>query len=192
MSTTSAVLPPDGRLAFWALGVALAVTTSTTAAGQASRRAAPARRGAPGAARGPLTHVTVSLGSRQYDAEVDADCQVDERATVGGPRAYFVANYPWFGQRVAADQPQWRVNLGINRAGSPGAYDQFVFSFMDGSTSATIQTVGGSPRMGSGTVRVTRHGDGARFDVTGRSKEGEAVRATIDCSAFQKSEGSGG
>ena len=46
--------------------------------------------------------------------------------------------------------------------------------------------------MGSGTVRVTRHGGGARFDVEGRTKEGDTLRATIDCSTFQKSEGAGG
>jgi hypothetical protein len=136
--------------------------------------------------------VTISLGGAQYDGEVDADCHVDERATAGGPRAYFVAMYPWFGQRVASDQPQWRVNLGINRAASSGAYDQFVFSFSDGPKSAIIQTVPGSARMGAGTVRVERHGNGARFDIVGKSKEGEAVRATIDCSAFQTIEGVGG
>jgi hypothetical protein len=41
-------------------------------------------------------------------------------------------------------------------------------------------------------VRVTRHGKGARFDVEGRTKEGDPLRATIDCSAFQESEGTGG
>jgi len=39
---------------------------------------------------------------------------------------------------------------------------------------------------------VTRHGSGARFDVEGRTKEGDTLRATIDCSTFQKSEGAGG
>jgi hypothetical protein len=94
--------------------------------------------------------------------------------------------------RVAPDKPQWRVNLEIRRGASTEASDQFVFSFLDGQRSATIQTVAGSERMGSGTVRVTRHGTGARFDVEGKSKEGAPVHATIDCSAFQKSEAAGG
>jgi hypothetical protein len=67
-----------------------------------------------------------------------------------------------------------------------------VFSFHDGQRSGTIQTVSGSERMGSGSVRVTRHGTGARFDVEGRAKEGVPIRATIDCSTFQKTEGAGG
>jgi len=100
--------------------------------------------------------------------------------------------YPWFGQRVEPDKPQWRFTLEIRRGEGAEASDQFVFSFLDGQRSGTIQTVSGSERMGSGTVRVTRHGHGARFDVEGRTKEGDVVRATIDCSAFQKSEGAGG
>ena len=159
----------------------------------AQRRATnpPARRGAPGADV-PMTDVSVTLGSQTTTGRVDANCHVDERAKPGNSRAYFVMMYPWFGQRVAADKPQWRVNLEIRRGTSTEASDQFVFSFLDGQRSATIQTVAGSERMGSGTVRVTRHGAGARFDVEGKSKEGAPVRATIDCSAFQKSEGASG
>ena len=67
-----------------------------------------------------------------------------------------------------------------------------MFSFLDGQRSGTIQTVAGAERMGNGTVRVTRQGAGARFEVEGRTKEGDAIRATIDCSTFQKSEGAGG
>lgn len=153
---------------------------------------APARRGAPGAARGALTSAAISLGGARYDGQVDADCHVDERATPGTTRAYFVVRYPWFGYRPPATEPQWRFDLAIRRGATPGVYDQFVFSFSDGPRSGVIQTVAGSQRMGSGTVRVTRHGAGARFDVVGRSEKGEPIRATIDCSAFQGSEASSG
>jgi hypothetical protein len=150
-----------------------------------------ARRGAPSAAV-PMTDISVTLGTQTTTGRVDADCHVDERARPGNGRAYFVIMYPWFGQRVAADKPQWRVNLEIRRGASAEASDQFVFSFLDGQRSATIQTVAGSERMGSGTVRVTRHSAGARFDVEGKGKEGQPVRATIDCSALQKTEAAGG
>ena len=150
------------------------------------------RRGAPGGTRAPLTTVSVSLGKARYDARVDANCHVDERATRGNTRAYFVVMYPWFGQRPAADQPQWHLNLEIRRAARAGAYDQFTFSFVDGSKSGVIQTVAGSPRIGSGTVRVTTRDSGARFDVAGRTKQGDTIRATIDCPVFQKSEGVSG
>jgi hypothetical protein len=153
---------------------------------------APARRGAPGAAHGPLTSASISLGGASYDGQVDADCHVDERATPGTTRAYFVARYPWFGYRPPASEPQWRFDLSIRRGATPGVYDQFVFSFGDGPRSGVIQTVAGSQRMGSGTVRVTRHGAGARFDVVGRSEKGEPIRATIDCPAFQGSEANSG
>ena len=173
-----------------ALATVLALAAPTHA--HAQRTATTLRRGAPGAPRGPLTDVTVSLGGTRYTAQVDANCHVDPRATAGGPRAYFVMMYPWFGQRPAPDQPQWHVNLEIRRGAASEASNEFVFSFGDGARAATIQTVAGSQRMGSGTVRVTRHGDGARFEVAGRSHEGEEIHATIDCSAFQKSEGAGG
>ena len=140
----------------------------------------------------PMTDVSITLGTQTTTGSVDANCHVDERATAGNTRAYFVAMYPWFGQRVAPDKPQWRFNLEIRRGVRTDASDQFVFSFLDGSRSGTIQTVSGSERMGSGTVRVTRHGTGARFDVEGRTKEGAPLKATIDCSTFQKSEGVSG
>ena len=100
--------------------------------------------------------------------------------------------YPWFGYRPPADQPQWRFTLELRRSPSTTRYEQFVFSFQDGPRSATIQTVAGSSRMGSGTVRVTRRGAGTRFEVQGRSQEGEAIRATIDCPQFTGSEAAGG
>jgi len=150
------------------------------------------RRGAPGGPRQPLTTVSVSLGKARYDARVDANCHVDERATRGNTRAYFVVMYPWFGQRPPVDQPQWRLNLEIRRAARANRYDEFTFSFLDGSRSGLIQTVAGSPRIGSGTVRVTPRDSGARFDVDGRTRQGVTIRATIDCPVFQKSEGGGG
>jgi hypothetical protein len=100
--------------------------------------------------------------------------------------------YPWFGQRPAADQPQWRLNLDIRRSGRADSYDQFTFSFVAAAKSAIIQTVAGSARMGSGGVRVTRRNEGARFEVEGRSHHGETVRATIDSPNIQKSEGVSG
>jgi len=156
-----------------------------------AQRTPSARRGTPGAVV-PMTDVSITLGKATVTGPVDADCHVDERATPSNTRAYFVVMYPWFGQRVAADKPQWRFNLEIRRGAASDASDQFVFSFLDGQRSGTIQTVSGSERMGSGTVRVTRHGTGARFDVEGRTKEGDPIRATIDCSALQKGEGAGG
>jgi hypothetical protein len=170
------------------LGLAVSVAAPRILAAQ---RTASARQGG-AAATGPLTDVSVTLGGQTVTGRVDANCHVDERATPSNTRAYFVAMYPWFGQRVAADKPQWRFDLEIRRGATSEASDQFVFSFLDGQKSGTIQTVSGSQRMGSGAVRVTRHGNGARFDVDGRTKEGDPVRATIDCSAFQKSEGAGG
>ena len=149
------------------------------------------RRGAPGAVV-PMTDVSITLGGRTVTGRVDAKCGVDERATPTNTRGYFVLMYPWFGQQVSADKPQWRFDLHIRRGKTSEASDQFVFSFQDGQRSGVIQTVADAERMGSGTVRVTRHDKGALFEVEGRTKEGEPLRARIDCSAFQKGEPAGG
>ena len=176
----------------WRTIVGLGLVTVVTVPGIClAQRNPPARRGASGVVV-PMTDVSITLGKETVTGRVDADCHVDERATASNTRAYFVAHYPWFGQRVAADKPQWRFDLEIRRGKTSEASDQFVFSFLDGQRGGTIQTVAGAERMGNGTVRVTRQGAGARFEVEGRTKEGDAIRATIDCSTFQKSEGAGG
>ena len=172
-----------------ALAAALTLVASTAAA---QRRTATVRRGAPGVEVKPTADASVTFGSVTYSGSVDANCSRDERARAGTGRAYFHIMYPWFGARPAIGQPAWRFELNVMRPARPGAYDQFMFHFQDGAKSGTIQKVPGSARMGSGTVRVTTHGAGARFDVEGRSQNGEAIRATIDCVAFPRSEAAGG
>lgn len=149
------------------------------------------RRGAPGVVV-PMTDVSITLGDKTVTGSVDAHCKVDEKATPTNTRGYFVLSYPWFGQRVAPDKPQWRFNLSVSRGNATEASDRFVFSFADGERSGVIQTVAYAERMGSGTVRVTRQGKGARFEVQGTTKEGQSLRATIACSEFQQSEAAGG
>ena len=158
----------------------------------AQRRAANVRRGAPGAPVTPTAEASITLGSKRYQGSVDANCTRDERATATNGRFYYHIMYPWFGARPAPGQPQWRFELDVSRPIRPNVFDRFVFSFHDGMTSGTIQNVGKANRIGSGTVRVTPHGAGARFDVEGRSEKGDAIRATIDCASFPRSEGVGG
>jgi hypothetical protein len=152
------------------------------------------RRGAPGSVV-PLTEVDITIGGARYAASVDAECHLDRRATPTNTRFYYTANYPWFGYRPPSDQPQWRFSVNVRPGNGPaGASNQFVFSFGDADRkNGVIQNVSfAREHYGSGTVRVTRHGSGARFDVQGRTDKGEAVRAVIDCSEFQDSEAAGG
>jgi len=178
------------RLSRCATVLALIVLVVSPASAQ--RRAVTVRRGAPGAAVTPTADASITLGSAKYEGRVDANCTRDERAAAGTARGYYHIMYPWFGARPAAGQPQWRFELNVMRPASPGVYRQFMFYFQDGAKSGTIQNVPGSARMGSGTVQVTPHGAGARFDVSGKSGNGETIVATIDCSAFPASEGAGG
>ena len=170
----------------------VAALTLVALPASAQRRAATARRGAPGVEVKPTADAAITLGSAKYAGSVDANCTRDERARAGTGRAYYHILYPWFGARPAPGQPEWRFELNVMRPARPGAYDQFMFHFQDGAKSGTIQKVPGSARMGSGTVRVTPRAAGARFDVEGRSQNGDVIRATIDCAAFPTSEGAGG
>ena len=153
--------------------------------------AAAQRRGAPGVVT-PMTDVSSTFGDRTVTGRVDAKCGADERARPTNTRSYYVLMYPWFGQRVAPNKPQWRFDLAIRGDATTTTSDRFVFSFKDGNRSGTIQTVLGAERLGRGTVRITRHGKGARFDVEGRTKDGQPIRAMIDCSEFQRTEAPGG
>jgi len=155
------------------------------------RAATAQRRGAPGTVV-PMTDAQITLGTKTVTGRVDAKCGIDEKATKSTTRSYYVLMYPWFGQRVAPDKPQWRFDLAIRGDSTTTTSEQFVFSFMDGARSGTIQTIAGTERMGSGTVRITRRGKGARFDVEGRTKDGQPVHAAIDCSEFQRAEAPGG
>ena len=187
MSVRPMRLWPAGILRI--VGVGLTMMCASAAVSPAQSSNPPARRGAP---QGVVSDVTVTVGGLEYRGRVDASCQVDEKATASNTRAYFVVMYPWFGQRPPADQPQWRFTLEIRRNAAADTYPQFSFSFLEGTKSATIQTVDGSPKMGSGSVRVTRRGPGARFEVEGRSKEGQPLRAAIDCPRFQATAAAGG
>jgi len=168
--------------------LALAITVPRPSLAQ---RSASTRRGTPGADV-PMTDVSVSLGNTTTAGRVDAKCGIDKQATPRNTRAYFSIMYPWFGQRVAPDKPQWRLNLEIRRGTTSEASNQFVFSFSDKARQGTIQQLPDAEGMGSGTVRVIRQGKGARFEVEGRTKEGASLRATIECSAFQTGETAGG
>lgn len=174
------------------LAVLAAMLLLAASPASAQRRSATVRRGAPGATVTPSADASISLGASKYEGSVDASCTRDERARAGTGRAYYHILYPWFGARPAPGQPEWRFELNVIRPTRAGEFDRFMFHFQDGNRGGTIQNIPGSQRMGSGTVRVTPHGAGARFDVEGRSQNGEAIRATIDCASFPRSEGAGG
>ena len=183
---------PCSSTPFARLALVAGLLALTAMPASAQRRSATVRRGAPGAPVVATAEASIVLGTSRYAGSVDANCTRDERATPGSPRAYYHIMYPWFGARPAAGQPQWRFELNVSRPTRPGTLDRFMFHFADGERQGTIQNIPGSRRMGSGTVRVTPKGAGARFDVEGRSQNGDAIRATIECASFPASEGAGG
>ena len=158
----------------------------------AQRRNPTVRRGVPGAAVVATAEASIAIGAARYAGSVDATCTRDERARAGTARAYYHILYPRFGARPAPRQPEWRFELNVPRPTRAGAFDRFMFHFGDGKRQGTIQNIPNSERMGSGTVRVTPNGAGARFEVEGRSQNGETIRATIECASFPRSEGPGG
>ena len=174
------------------VAVAAGLLVLAASPASAQRRAATVRRGAPGAPVVPTAEATIALGSARYAGSVDATCTRDERARAGTARAYYHILYPRFGTRPAPGQPEWRFELNVMRPTRAGTYDRFMFHFGDGARQGTIQNIPSSERMGSGTVRVTPNGAGARFEVEGRSHKGETIRATIECASFPRTEGAGG
>lgn len=216
MSNKSVLATVGGRLLV--AGLTLALSLAEPAPGWAQQNgsarpgaAAPGRRrcptcapipatSSPGAQRSarrggdhtPSTDASISLGKLSYQGRVDADCELRDRAPVGGPRMYFLVMYPWFGRPLAPEEPKWQFDLEILRGPVPDVYQHFVFSFHDGATSGTIQVLPGAARYGSGTVRVTRRPPGARFEVQGVTDKGDRLTATIDCVRFVQSEAVGG
>ena len=182
-------LPSRTSVVNLAVLAALLVAASPASA---QRRNATVRRGAPDAPVVATAEASINLGSTRYAGSVDANCTRDELARAGTARAYYHIMYPRFGTRPAAGQPQWRFELNVPRPTRPGTYDRFMFHFQDGERQGTIQNIPNSERMGSGSVRVTPKGAGARFEVEGRSQNGEAIRATIECASFPRTEGAGG
>jgi hypothetical protein len=49
----------------------------------------------------PTAEASITLGSKQYQGSVDANCTRDERATATNGRFYYHIMYPWFGARPA-------------------------------------------------------------------------------------------
>ena len=54
----------------------------------------------------------------------------------------------------------------------------------DGPTRYRIATVKGSELLGKGSVQIIKHREGGRFEITGSSAEGAAVRGSITCEKF--------
>ncbi|HEU4566378.1 MAG TPA: hypothetical protein VFS05_17065 [Gemmatimonadaceae bacterium] len=147
------------------------------------------RRPRPWAGLAVPTKVAVVVAGRRYESRVEAQCEFDERAAPGSPRWQWNVLYPPFGvQSTPAVVRAFALDIWRGRGGD--ATNRLSFSATVNGASYLIQTYGS--RIGQGTVRVTRPGAGARFEVEGRDAKGVSVRATIECERVRKPEATGG
>ena len=147
----------------------------------------PARRSRPWEGLAVATTATVVIDGQRYERHVDAQCEFDERATPGSSRWQWNVMFPPFGV-PSTPAPLRSFSLAVWRAGVRGG-DPFSFAADVGGQSPFIQTYGAPS--GRGTVHVTRQGDTARFEVTGRDPRGHSVSATIECSQVRLPEATG-
>ena len=148
----------------------------------------PARRSRPWDGLAVSTNVTVTVDGRRFERQVEAQCEFDERAARGASRWQWNVLFPPFGVR-STPAPLQSFSLAVWRARA-GTDHPFSFAADVDGASPLIQTYGA--RSGSGTVRVTRRGAGARFEVAGRDGRGREVTATIECTQVRKPEAAGG
>jgi hypothetical protein len=125
------------------------------------------------------TRVTLALavGDKRYDEAKRGRCVHAPVASIYNTRAaMWLVNYaPVPGRSVALTV--WRPMSGDTTA-------QINFSVFAGGKSQRIATVKGTEIVGKGSVQLTRRGAGGRFDISGTTGDGSAVRGYIECEKF--------
>jgi hypothetical protein len=149
----------------------------------------PVRRARPWEGLAVSTKADVTFNGRRYERTVEAQCEFDERATRGSARWQWNVLYPPFGLR-SDPAPLRSFALSIWNPAKGGAPAPFSFAIGADGESPMIQTYGRPA--GSGSVRITRNGAGAKFHVSGVDARGRKITATIECAQVRKPEATGG
>jgi hypothetical protein len=149
----------------------------------------PVRRARPWEGLAVSTKADITFNGRRYERTVEAQCEFDERATPGSARWQWNVLYPPFGVK-REPAPLTSFALAIWNPAKAGAPAPFSFAIGADDESPMIQTYGRPA--GSGTVRISRNGPGAKFDVSGADARGRKITATIECAQVRKPEATGG
>ena len=149
------------------------------------------RRSKPWEGLAVSTTIDATFKGKPYNRTVEAQCEFDDRATPGSARWQWNVLFPPFG--VATLDPTAPIrtfSLSIWNPASSAKPAPFSFSMDAGGELTLIQTYGRAE--GTGAVRVTRNGAGAKFYVAGTDRRGRKSTATIECSQVRKPEATGG
>ncbi len=127
------------------------------------------------------TKVTFSLtvGKQRFDETAQAKCTHAPMASIYNTLAkMWSVEYPTGGKKS--------LHLTVWQPMRGDTTPQITFYSGGDGQSQEIATVkaGGGATKGSGTVTITKHGAGGRFDISGTTAEGAKVSGSIDCEKF--------
>jgi len=127
------------------------------------------------------TKVTFSLtvGKQRFDETTQAKCTHAPMASIYNTLAkMWSVEYPT-GSKKSLHLTVWQPVRGDTTP-------QITFYAYDNGKNQEISTVkaGGGATKGSGTITITKHGAGGRFDISGTTADGAKVSGSIDCEKF--------
>lgn len=153
-----------------ATAAAVTITSSFIAAGQTNRR--------------PTVPVEAALkvGSSSYDVKAPGTCTHAPKASI-----YNILSEQWM---VRQEQDDRSVQLVFWKP-ADGSAPMFSLS-VNGKSNATVSTVRGGQKSGSGTVKFEPAAKGGTFTVDAKAKSGEAISGTLKCETFTRAIAEGG
>lgn len=166
-----------------------AVLALSTGAVQAQRRAATPAAARAAAARANQVNITISLtvDGKSYRATGIGECTHAPVASI-----YSVMASMWSVQYNSNSSTPKNLSLTMWRLTRGSAPPQLTIAVNTGSNSHHISTVKGGEIAGSGTVTMQAKGAGGRFEISGKTAKGAAVRGTIECERFTPAMAEGG
>lgn len=161
----------------FSLAAAAIVSLSTLASAQVTVRR-------PTIARGDeeeKTKVTFSItvGKQKFDETTQAKCTHAPTASI----------YNTLAKMWSVEYPSERnksLHLTVWQPIRGDTTPQITFYASGDGKSQEIMTVkaGGGATKGTGTIAITKHGPGGRFDISGTTADGAKVSGSIDCEKF--------
>lgn len=158
-------------------------------AAHAQRRADTPGAARPAAARANQVNITIALtvDGKSYRATGLGECTHAPVASI-----YKVMAAKWSVQYNSNGSTPKNLSLTMWRPISGKALPQLSISVNTGSASHHVSTVKGGKLAGGGTITMQPKGAGGRFDISGKSADGKAIRGTIECDRFTPAMAEGG
>lgn len=134
----------------------------------------------------PIT-IALTVGGKSYRATGLGECKHAPQASI-----YNVAAAMWSVQYSSNNSTPRNLSLTMWRPMRGDAPPQLTLAVNTGAASQSISTVKGGRIAGGGSVTMQPKGTGGRFEISGKSANGTALRGTIDCARFTRAKAEGG